>query len=179
MSIATTVCAYDFKGVSIGASEAELVALTPGIKCGASKIADRSCEVFNGQPMKYGGLPMAPAQYFTYGPTTLLNYTAEFFDGKLAYVQLEFPHVSYGDMVPALTVKFGPPTARRVAKLQNRMGATIEGVEYTWSADGQLVELEEYLGDINTSVIRIRTADFWAKVAAKKKERAKGQTGTM
>lgn len=175
--LSTNAIAYDFKGVSIGASEEQFKALTPGTGCDKSLLADRKCRVFNSGPLP--PLPTAPAEFFKYGPTTLLNYSGEFFGDRLAYIQLEFSHTAYADMVPALTEKFGKPSRREVSKLQNKMGATYEGIDYTWTAGEQTVELEEYHSDLKSSVIRIRTVDFWAKVAAKRKETAKGTVGSM
>jgi hypothetical protein len=170
----------EIKGVPIGASMDELQAKIPGFTCAASGCillvssyvskqcgsgASSNCLLKAWEPLKFG-------------PAFPKYYRAEFKDGKLARVSVTIDQGLAGQVIIALTEKYGKPSTDDVKSIQNRAGATFDNRVATWVRDDGEIKVEQRSGSINDGDVTISAKGYneaaTKEIVDKAKASAKG-----
>lgn len=169
---------FTYKGVKLGDSIEVFKAALPLYSCDGdrcsfdAKNCERGASVRGAEPearfkacldgASFGGAPV------TWG-------SAQFVDGKLAYIRLtiesDFLDLAAG---PALEAKFGKPQAIDETPVTNRMGAKFKNWVKTWSYKDQTMRATLRSGTVDKGVVTISNAAFDAmqKSATRKMNQA-------
>lgn len=164
----------DFRGVPMGASEAQLKEAIPFLECEEMKsntvLADRTCRAWfrdgNGpDSAKFAGANA--------------DYSAFFYDGKLGRLSATFDKSKYEGALAALTEKMGKPTKVEAKEFQTGMGLKGSGAVVTWDRPDSMVEISQFARDIKTSRVTYTFKPYVTEFARRSTERAKVQAKTL
>jgi len=162
----TTASALDLKGIKLGMTREEFLALFPEKPASLKPLPNTSICFSNGgfcgvNVGTIAGIPMT------------LN--VNFIDGKVADVYSgRFDPAQFEQVVEALKSKFGPPTTTAMGKVQNRMGNSFDNPHYVWKFPEGELRASRFMPGARTldiSELRIASKEWLAGQAAKEQTR--------
>jgi hypothetical protein len=81
-------------------------------------------------------------------------------EGSVESVDFKFNHYDYLNMAELLKSKYGPPSQEKVATVQNRMGATFDSLEMTWTGRNLTLTFESRAGKIDEGMVHIYSKKY-------------------
>lgn len=190
ISAATLLCAYsalaqsqplEFKGVPLGATEADLHAKFPGaFECSANPRLGYSCVRSNyfwesAVCKKLGGgvCSEMEQELFEFGPTKPSLYAMQIRDAKIVRISILLHTRYFVDLAAALVAKYGPATADETESVKNRMGAEFANRRLAWKRPDGTMLLKQRATDINTSSLTMFAEGVAEADAQERSEKAK------
>lgn len=165
---------FEFKGVPLGAPEADLVKAHPRFKCTGS--SDRWCTLTARDCFgENGGLEGFKECFatMTYGGAHFKTVTARFLGERLSWVSISLSTVGYGLVRDALVQAFGEPQSRDLESFKTKGGLETTNEKLGWARGGSYIRTSRYAGDIETSSVVITTREALETFAQRRVERAK------
>jgi len=129
---------FDLKGVTLGASEADVTGRFPSLKCRDRSVAEveRMCAVAKDT---YGG---AEANLFF-----------RLFDGKVSSMSVRYHSRDFASVLEAMKERFGLPSSEKTETLSDRKGAQYQNEVFTWKRGGEIALAEHYSGSLDRASI--------------------------
>lgn len=151
---------FDFKGVYLGASEAELKEKFKDFHCSDPDnekhraLWDRSCWAgTSSQCRPNTWCANDPEKAWNYAGIRAKSVTASFFDDKLHVVILDTEPEDYDSIALAIKAKYGAPRDVKTETIQSRMGATYENQMARWKRGKSTIVIKKYSGSIDASSV--------------------------
>jgi hypothetical protein len=167
-ALAGAQAAIDFRGVPLGATEAEFAAKLPGFNCrgpaaGAEHLADRLCVAGPGafrEDRMFGGVE-----------TKMLF--ASFVADRLVGVSAAFNPRDFSAVLAALHEKFGKPNSIERPEFQTMGGVKTQNEVVTWKRGNGIVMARRFARAIDESSVQYVDERDLGNAAARGKEAAK------
>lgn len=117
LALPCSALAYEIKGLEIGSTEADVLAIAPEANCKPSTIGGAPTRLCIGE-ISFAG---APATLFV-----------TFLGGQADYVSVTFPSSTWSLVREAVTAKYPAGSKTTASVVQNRMGASFDQQEVVW-----------------------------------------------
>lgn len=145
----------DFKGVQIGASEAEVLYRLPTASCkpSGSAIAERVCSTFTDS---FGGA-RATFLFFIDG-------------GKTSGMMVSVDEKEFDNIVRALVAKYGAATDTQAPIVENRMGAKFTNDTFTWMRGEDVLTARRFATTLSRSSFSVTNRKSIEQFKERKKE---------
>jgi hypothetical protein len=158
--------AIDFRGVPLGATEAEFLAQLPGFHCrqpyrGTEHLADRIC------------LPNTYADRRSFGGAETATMFATFIGDRLVGVSATFKESEFDTVRGALVEKFGAPTGVERQEFQTKGGLKAQNEIITWRRGSSVVVARRFGSSINESAVQYVDERTVGVAQSRAKEQAK------
>ncbi|HYA01603.1 MAG TPA: hypothetical protein VEI04_00635 [Syntrophobacteria bacterium] len=102
-----------------------------------------------------------------------------FYAEKLEKIIITMDHAKFEKVVSVLKDKYGRPTAAKMVLIQNRMGATIKGKQYTWKRINAEITAQEYDEMLHESSVSYRTSRAIEEDQKRHKKQTKKGSGDL
>ena len=164
----------EFKGVPLGATQAELLAAHPGFRCMADK-DDAEITICMISPRCYQSSYSAKQECErefsarnTFGGEPNKFIMATMWLGKLHAVAVKIEPESYDRLARALAAKYGTPEETR-EPITTRAGVSYENALARWSFPDGFIRLRRFSGRIDEGLATIMSREMAERAAARRK----------
>lgn len=177
---------FDFKGLPLGSSVADVKAKFPDYYCSkstaGSTLSDTSCRLSPEIKCLSEQAPYpdnrscreAVMKAMTYAGVDS-NISLFFYDEKLGMASVTFGAESFSTVVASMRDKHGEPTTKKAEPVTNRMGATFENQIMEWKKSGTTIQAEKYATRVDRSSVKVFDDAYFAEF--EKRKGAKSQQG--
>lgn len=177
---------FDFKGLPLGSTVADLKAKFPEYYCNKSTagnpLSDTSCSLSPEMKCLMEQAPYpdnrscreAVMQAMTYAGVRS-EVSLMFYDDKLGMARATFGADSFSNVVASMREKYGEPTTKKAEPVTNRMGATFENQILEWKKAGTTIQAEKYATRVDRSSVKVFQDAYFAEF--EKRRGAKAQQG--
>lgn len=155
---------FEFKGVPLGAPEAELLRLHPRFECHGTGI--RYCTMSMASCPAMGAVECMKTM--SYGGVMFKSVTASLTDGRVSSVQVITSARTFEQLRDSLLAGYGLPAQEDATTMKTKAGVEVANIRYTWTRGDELIFASRYMGDIDSSSVMITSK---AALAANKKRR--------
>lgn len=174
----------EFRGIPIGASEAEFAASQREFDCATvaapyTALGDRQCSVsyesMSRKQIGNSGARSVNMDALNVGGAFAKNISAFFFRDRLLNVMVSVQPVDFDQVVGAIRTKYGKPTLAHDDIFVTRGGLRVASKSFVWKLSGGSIFAEQYGASLDESSIRFTSDAFPAASAAN--GRAAGAAG--
>ena len=164
----------EFKGVRIGATQAEFLAVHTGFRCMADKtdaeitLCATSPSCFQGRYTSKQQCEREFAARNTFGGEPSKFIMATMWQGKLHSVSVEIEPESYDRLARALAAKYGTPEETR-EPITTRAGVSYENALARWNFPEGFIHLRRFSGRIDEGLATIMSRELAVRAAARRK----------
>lgn len=167
-ALAQSLDPFAFKGVQIGASQAELLKAHPAFNCSG----DRYC-VLSASSCRTGSAPAECMKSMTYGGVGFRSVVASFVDGRMSSVTVMTSPASFSRLKDTLVEAFGQPASEELDAFKTKAGAEHPNVKYRWFRGDSVLSATMLSGDLDTSTVNITTKAALDEAVRRRKESVK------
>lgn len=164
---------FEFKGVALRSSEAELVQAHPGFECraGSGGFA-RECVLYRLAACTSGTIGSATCQAAeSYGGEPFEQVHASFIDGVgLASVLVILPSRGFERVAAALRDKHGATSEQLVEKVKTKAGVEYQNPRLVWKAGRDELVARRFVVDITRSTVQLVTPEALKVIGASQRE---------
>jgi len=129
---------FDLKGITLGASEADVTERFPSVKCRdrVPATVERMCAV-------------AKETYGEVGANLFFALNG----GKVQTMSARFSSRDFASVIETMKERFGPPSSEETETVSNRMGAQFRNEIFTWKRGAEGVRAARYSGSLDRASI--------------------------
>lgn len=159
----------EFKGVPLGATEAQLLEKYPAFHCRDDEKFGRLC-TFHYESYGYFCQSKTEEPFQAcirqrqalqeFGPTNPTMYIAKVRHSTVQSVDIMFPADDFRAVAAALAEKYGRPTREGSGVVKNRMGAAFDNRTVEWTRRDGKLRIEQRGSSIVESVVSMTTPKF-------------------
>jgi hypothetical protein len=165
-ALAGAQAAIDFRGVPLGATEAEFISQLPGFHCrqpfpGTEHLADRIC------------IPNTYEDRRSFGGAETATLFATFMADRMTGVSATFKENEFDKVRSALDEKFGVPASVERPDFQTRGGLKAKNEIITWRRGKGIVVAHRFARSIDESSVNYIDENAMAAAQSRGKEAAK------
>lgn len=176
---------FDFKGLSLGSSVADIKAKHPDYYCKSTSgglLGDANCSLSPEMKclMEQGPYPdnrscrEAVVKAMTYAGVRA-DISLMFYEDKLGMVRVTFGSDGFAASIESMREKYGEPTTKKSEPITNRLGATFENQILEWKNGGATVQAEKYASRVDRSSVKVFLDSYMTEF--EKRRGAKAQQG--
>lgn len=164
----------DFRGVPMGASEAEFLAVVPQAECYDMSrfqhgiLGDRICSVHSSYRPS-----TEEVAALTYAGALAQSISANFYADRLGMVSVSIIPRQFDQVVDALKVKFGAPTSEESPPFKTRGGVVAQNKVIVWQSGDAKITAELYASSLDMSSVQYSTAEAAREFAKRRDEASK------
>jgi hypothetical protein len=151
----------EFKGLPLGSSVDQAKQHFAALECrpstGAAELGDTVCFSLARIGCPVGGCEKPTLA--TYAGVDLELAVLHFGGDRLLSVSMRYKPEVADQIIEAITLKHGKPTADTRTTVQNRMGAAFEQREATWDTPGGRLKVSRYAGRVTSGLASITGID--------------------
>jgi hypothetical protein len=157
-----------FKGLLLGASQAEAVERLPFLQCrtvgaGATVVADVICNSTDGGLVQH---------QFTFGGVPPSYVSLSFVRDQMVSATILFYPRDFDRLQVAMTEAYGKPAKAVTETVKTRAGLALENNVLEWTAGGDTLMLRRYGSDIRTGAVMLSGKAFEQEDERRRRERA-------
>lgn len=176
----------EFKGLKIGSTVEELRTKYPELFCSDPK--QEAARPLNEKLKKFWERKQTEGDLFCEkvidgrAPPTALSEVAghrikaidfHFIADRLMYGYASLDSMAFGDLIAALSVKYGLPTRKDTEEVHTRAGTKFTNTIFYWKRAGATIRVSKYDVGSDTASYSLSADDYWPEVARRRAARAK------